>query len=315
MEIILVSASRGALGRLPVERPAVLAGLTAALAATVYLALGAYGAAVDEVAARILEGEGGARQRVQREVVAQRRDLRELEQDLGSHLDALGRRLGVLQAHVTRLDALGERLRELGGLPAAEFDFEAPPALGGPAPAPGAGGVRSTRARVLGEAIERFAASLREKEHELAGLESMLVSARLQHAVQPAGRPIREGWMSSAFGYRADPVTGKREFHRGIDFSGRRGSDVVAVAAGVVTHAARKAGYGNMVEINHGNGLVTRYSHNKRNLVEVGDKVGKNQVIANMGSTGRSTGPHVHFEVIRDGKFVNPIEYIRSAAR
>ena len=311
MELILVSSSRGNIGRLPLNRPLVL---VAAALCTFIVALAAracYETAVDVAAARLLDDEGSTAALLQREVVTRQQEVERLDADVTRNLDALASRLGRLQAHVTRLDALGERLTRLSGLSLSEFDFGTDPAIGGPVPPDPAS---SQGAIEIAEDIERIAAAIGDQQDKLAGLETLLMSARLQDAVEPAGRPIREGWMSSGFGRRSDPVTGKREFHRGIDFAGRMGSDVIAVAAGVVTWSARRAGHGNMIEINHGNGLVTRYSHNKRNLVEVGDKVAKNQVIANMGSTGRSTGPHVHFEVIRDGKFVNPITYIRAAA-
>jgi murein DD-endopeptidase MepM/ murein hydrolase activator NlpD len=131
----------------------------------------------------------------------------------------------------------------------------------------------------------------------------------------PAGRPITSGWLSSYFGIRTDPFTGKKERHKGLDFAGKLGSDVVAVASGVVTWAGRRYGYGNLVEINHGNGYSTRYGHNDKITVKVGDAVKKGQIIAKMGSTGRSTGPHVHFEVLHKGKQVDPMSYIKTARK
>ena len=119
--------------------------------------------------------------------------------------------------------------------------------------------------------------------------------------------------MSSGFGTRTDPFTGRHTRHSGVDFPGKRGTDVVAVAAGVVTVASRRGGYGNLVQINHGNGYETRYGHNYKLLVSVGERVHKGQHIAEMGSTGRSTGPHVHFEVHHNGKAVNPAAYIYAA--
>lgn len=311
MELILVSSSRGNIGRLPLNRPAIL---LAACLVTVILALtvrAIYDRAIDLAADRLLNDTNSSTRLFQREVIAQQVEVERLESAVTGNLDALALRLGRLQAHVTRLDALGERLTSLSGLSSTEFDFGSDPAIGGPVTKEPAS---SQSAVEIAEDIERISAAIRDQQDKLAGLEALLMSARLQDSVRPAGRPVVEGWMSSGFGRRSDPVTGKREFHRGIDFAGRMGSDVIAVAAGVVTYAGRNSGHGNMIELSHGNGLVTRYSHNKENLVKVGDKVQKNQRIARMGSTGRSTGPHVHFEVIRDGKFVNPIEYIRAAA-
>ena len=138
----------------------------------------------------------------------------------------------------------------------------------------------------------------------------MLMTRNLQAEVIPAGRPITRGWLSSYYGMRTDPFSGRRAHHSGIDFAGKMGSDVVTVAAGVVTYSGRRSGYGNLVEINHGKGYVTRYGHNSELLVEVGETVKKGQIIAKMGSSGRSTGPHVHFEVLVNGRAVDPKKYI-----
>ena len=140
-------------------------------------------------------------------------------------------------------------------------------------------------------------------------LETLLMDRSLRERLMPSGRPISKGWLSSNFGKRADPFTGKQEYHKGVDFAGKEGADVLAVGDGVVTWSSKRSGYGNLVEINHGNGYVTRYGHNKSNTVEVGETVKKGQQIALIGSTGRSTGPHVHFEVLRNGKQVNPAKF------
>ena len=141
------------------------------------------------------------------------------------------------------------------------------------------------------------------------------MSRNLQQEVIPSGRPINKGWISSRYGKRNDPFTGKPDFHKGIDLAGREGADVIAVGSGVVMWSGKRFGYGNMVEINHGNGYITRYGHNKENVVKVGDTVKKGQVIAQMGNTGRSTGPHVHFEVWRSGRTVDPMKFIQTAHR
>jgi murein DD-endopeptidase MepM/ murein hydrolase activator NlpD len=127
----------------------------------------------------------------------------------------------------------------------------------------------------------------------------------------PSGKPVKNGWVSSYYGYRTDPFNGKKVFHDGLDFAGKEGSKVYAVADGIVTWKGRRNGYGELVEIDHGNGYVTRYAHNKTVIAEQGQKVTKGQAIALMGSTGRSTGPHVHFEVLRDGKSVNPYKFVQ----
>jgi murein DD-endopeptidase MepM/ murein hydrolase activator NlpD len=132
----------------------------------------------------------------------------------------------------------------------------------------------------------------------------------LHERIMPSGRPVRNGWVSSGYGMRTDPFTGKKEFHEGIDFAGKEGSRVLAVADGIVSWAGWRKGYGKMVEITHGNGYATRYAHNEKLLVSVGETVKKGQTIALMGSTGRSTGPHVHFEVVHNDREVNPAKYV-----
>jgi len=136
-----------------------------------------------------------------------------------------------------------------------------------------------------------------------------------QNEVFIAGRPVKKGWMSSRFGMRVDPITGKRAFHNGVDFAGKLGADVVAVAAGVVVYADARSGYGEMVEINHGGGFSTRYGHHDKLIVKVGDIVKKGQVVGKMGSSGRSTGPHVHYEVYKNGRVVDPSSYVQRASR
>lgn len=241
------------------------------------------------------------------EVERQRQVVVDVRQQTQSYVDALALRVGQLQAHVLRLNALGQRLTKMADLENGEFDFDQAPAQGGPeesvdrADAPSIDLVR---------AMDELAAELEDREHQLSALEAMLLHGNVQRQVYPTGRPITSGWLSSHFGKRTDPFTGKPEYHNGIDFAGKAGSDVVAVAAGVVTWSGKRYGYGNMVEIDHGNGYVTRYAHNQKNLVQVGDRVSQGQRIALMGSSGRSTGPHVHFEVLHNGRVVNPSKYI-----
>jgi murein DD-endopeptidase MepM/ murein hydrolase activator NlpD len=244
---------------------------------------------------------------------AQRQEIADAKQGAQENLNAMTLRLAELQSRVVRLDALGERLTEMANLDKGEFDFETVPGQGGPASA----------SEALGEAnLDDFLTSfdglskqLDDREQQLDVLESMLMTRDLEDEVFPAGFPARKGWLSSFFGIRTDPFTGRPARHEGVDVAGKLGTDILAVAAGVVTWAGKRSGYGNLVEINHGNGYVTRYGHNRDVVVQVGDTVKKGQVIAHMGSTGRSTGPHVHFEVRRNGRVVNPIKYVRSARR
>jgi len=223
------------------------------------------------------------------------------------NMNALAIRLGKLQAHVIRLDALGQRLTKMAKLDTGEFDFNSSPARGGPA--------NSLEGHVIDvpdfiKALANLSNQLDHRGNQLGILETMMMNKNLQSEVMPAGRPVARGWLSSYFGIRTDPFTGRRVHHSGVDFAGKEGSNVIAVAAGVVIYAGRKSGYGNLVEINHGNGYFTRYGHNKKILVKVGDTVKKNTTLALMGSTGRSTGPHVHFEVLKNGRAVNPKKYV-----
>jgi len=222
-------------------------------------------------------------------------------------IDALTLRIGKMQGQMLRLNALGERLVEQGDLDKGEFDFDAVPAVGGPGDDLE---VQSVPLADFLSMLDTLDSEMQDREQKLSVLESLLMSRSLRERVMPSGRPIAEGWLSSKYGKRNDPFTGKQDFHKGLDFAGKKGSEVIVVGDGVVSWAGKRTGYGNLIEINHGNGYTTRYGHNQRHLVEVGEKVKKGQQIALMGSTGRSTGPHVHFEVLHNGKTVNPSKYI-----
>lgn len=246
------------------------------------------------------------------ELESQRQEVENTKRSAQENVNALAMRLGQMQAQMIRLDALGERLTKMAKLDRGEFDFGQPPAQGGPA-----NDVNQSSMSIPDflSAIDTLSKQIDDRSEQLGVLESMLMNRNLQAEVLPAGRPIKRGWTSSFFGMRTDPFTGKLEFHKGMDFAGKMGSDIVAVASGVVTYAGDRYGYGNLVEINHGNGYVTRYGHCEKIDVKVGDTVKKGQLIAQMGSTGRSTGPHVHFEVWRNGRVVNPERYIKMAYR
>lgn len=233
-----------------------------------------------------------------------------LEKQSDKSLDALTIRIATLQARVIRLDALGGRIVDIAKLSADEFDFNRLPAQGGPQGMLQDG---HREGHELKLAIKLLSTQILDKEQQLAAIESVLMGRELHKEVFPAGRPIESGWISSYYGLRTDPFTGKKEHHGGVDFAGAMGAKVIAVAAGVVTWSGKRYGYGNLVEVNHGNGYVSRYAHNKDNLVVVGQAVEKGEVLALMGSSGRSTGPHVHFEVLRHDKAVNPLRYIRAA--
>ena len=243
------------------------------------------------------------------EVHGLRRQVAETKSAASESLDALAIRVGELQARVLRLDALGQRLVNMAGLDEEEFRFSIRPALGGPSPV---GGGESPSISDFLDELDSLGLQLEDRTPKLLVIESELMSARLRAEASPSGRPINQGWLASPFGWRNDPITGRRAFHRGLDFSGPYRSDVVAVASGVVTRVESHFGnFGNMVEINHGRGYATRYGHNDEILVAPGDKVSKGQTIALLGSSGRSTGPHVHFEVHLNDKAINPINFVR----
>lgn len=238
---------------------------------------------------------------------AQIKELASLRQRVQDRVDAMSLRVGELNAHVIRLDALGRRLTQMANISSGELNFDVAPALGGPE---GEGTGASAQIPDLTLLIDDLERRLDQRNTKLLALENVILSRTLNEAIKPEGRPVLEGYISSYFGGRQDPFDGTEDVHRGIDFAGALGSPVLAVAAGVVTRAERASGYGNLVEINHGNGYVTRYGHNQRLNVAVGETVTRGQSIALMGSTGRSTGPHVHFEVLRNGQHVNPLGFV-----
>jgi len=246
---------------------------------------------------------------MQIELASQRKELNHVVSEADRHMNALSKQLGKMQARVIRLDALGRRLTKIAKLDKGEFDFDKQPAQGGPASSES---LQSVSVPDFLQQLEGLSRQLDSRGEQLSVLETMMMSNKLQKEVIPKGRPITKGWMSSYYGMRTDPFSGKREHHKGVDFAGKEGSSVNVVASGVVTWASERYGYGNMVEVNHGNGYTTRYGHNKKILVKIGDKVVKGDKLALMGSTGRSTGPHVHFEVLKNGRNVNPTKYVNA---
>ncbi len=220
--------------------------------------------------------------------------------------EAVGRQLAQMQARLLRMEALGARVTEVADLEGGEFSFAQPAPQGGP--------TSRTEDAVpwpsLLASLDELSIDLKYRENELEVLESLLRDREYRKAVAVTGRPVTWGWMSSPYGQRVDPISGKSAWHAGVDFAGRDGSDVIAVASGVVTYAAIRSGYGKMVEINHGDGFATRYGHHAAILVSAGDIVKKGQVIGTMGTSGRSTGPHVHFEVLKNGRHVDPARYV-----
>jgi len=241
------------------------------------------------------------------ELLHEKAQIEDTKRVLQEKVNALAMRVGQMNANVIRLDALGKRLTRMANLDDGEFDFGHPPALGGAES--GADG-QPAQVPSLTAMVDDLQTQLSSREQQLGVLENLILTRELNKQVYPEGRPVQEGWISSYFGRRADPFTGYSAVHKGLDFAGPEGTKVTSVAAGLVTYAGERAGYGEMVEINHGNGLATRYCHNEKLLVKQGDMVRKGQDLALMGSTGRSTGPHLHFEVLKNGTQVDPRHFI-----
>ena len=247
---------------------------------------------------------------LQREIVTQRTAVEKARVAAADQVSALTIRVGELNAHVIRLNALGSRLADLAKLDNGEFDFTVRPALGGP-DEPVISAVGAPR---LLDDLALLESRIDQQSMQLSLLGDLMVDRKLEAETRPQGRPVLTGYVSSHFGRRTDPFTGELRHHRGIDFSAKAGSDVISVASGVVTWSGVRQGYGRMVEVTHGNGYITRYAHNAKNLVAVGDHVQKGDTIALIGSTGRATGPNLHFEVWHQGNPVDPARYIRQKA-
>jgi murein DD-endopeptidase MepM/ murein hydrolase activator NlpD len=231
-------------------------------------------------------------------------ELAAVRADAQREVNALAARLGELQAQATRLNALGERLTQVGQLQDGEFDFDQPVDVGG------AGPVRDMAPGQLRSDLDRLERQFVASNQQLTVLESLLFSRELDRNAVPSRDPIANSYITSNFGGRADPIRGGHQFHKGIDFEADVGDPVLSVADGVVSFAGPRAGYGITVEVDHGNGYVTRYAHNSRLAARVGDLVRSGQQIAKAGSTGRSTGAHVHFEVWENGRVVNPRQFL-----
>jgi hypothetical protein len=240
------------------------------------------------------------------DVLREQTQIEDVRRVLQEKVNALAMRVGQMNANVIRLDALGKRLTRMANLDDGEFDFGNPPPLGGA----DSGDGQPAQIPNLTAMVDDLQTQLSSREQQLGVLENLILTRELNRQVYPEGRPVQDGWISSYFGRRADPFTGYSALHKGLDFAAPEGTAVSSVAAGLVTFAGERAGYGEMVEINHGNGLATRYCHNEKLLVKQGEMVRKGQGVALMGSTGHSTGPHLHFEVLKNGAQVDPLRFI-----
>ncbi|WP_115529879.1 M23 family metallopeptidase [Xanthomonas campestris] len=242
---------------------------------------------------------------LQAKVAQQQTELAQAQRASQAQVNALAARLGELQAQATRLNALGERLTQMGKLKDGEFDFDEPVGVGG-----GDEPVNDMPVQLLKQDLGQLEQQFSASGQQLNVLASLMFDHQLEQNSVPSRMPMRNTYITSGFGGRADPFDGGSAFHKGVDFHANVGDPVMSVADGVVSYAGVRGGYGNVVEVDHGNGYVTRYAHNSRLVVKVGDLVRAGQQVAKAGSSGRSTGAHVHFEVWADGRVVNPRKFL-----
>lgn len=235
----------------------------------------------------------------------------EAEKDMREQLSSLAVKLGELQARLMRLDAFGERLGKAAGIKSEEFRFSESPGQGGPIPSDALSGEISRKEFQI--RLSEISRALDDRADKLGVLDSVLMDGRLAAKAIPTTMPVETGYYSSNFGYRIDPFNGRSTFHTGIDFTAAPGSPILAAAGGVVAVAELHSEYGQMIDVNHDNGLTTRYAHLSKMLVKVGDIVLKGQRIGDLGSTGRATGPHLHFEVRENSVPLNPNRFLNFA--
>ncbi len=243
---------------------------------------------------------------------AQQYEQQKQQAYLHESMDTMAKRLGQMQARLQRLDTLGARLVKMSGMKPEEFSFEEMPAQGGPyIPAPLQADVSLAS---MGQQLTSLTSLVNDRSDKLVALETLMMQNSLSKKMLPSLAPATDAWYSSNFGWRIDPFTGKNAMHEGVDFMVPAGTPVYASAGGVVVYADYHPQYGNMVEIDHGKDIVTRYAHASKLLVKVGQMVRRGQEIARSGSTGRSTGPHLHFEVRYKGMAQNPVRFIQKSA-
>jgi murein DD-endopeptidase MepM/ murein hydrolase activator NlpD len=227
------------------------------------------------------------------------------------NLNLMAARIGEMQAQMVRLDALGARVSGLAGVPPREFDFKSQPGRGGPE---GAFSRPMSMPEIQSE-LERLTRSADQRNDYLSVLESTLMDRQIHAKMMPTVRPVATGYDSSGFGTRIDPFTGRRTQHDGVDFVAPVGTPIVAAAGGVVVASEFHHDYGNMIDVDHGNGLKTRYAHASKVFVKVGDIVKAGERIALVGRTGRATGAHLHFEVHVNDVPQNPVAFLENAGQ
>lgn len=242
---------------------------------------------------------------------AQEQQAKNAKEFVRENLNAIAVRVGQMQAQLVRLDALGERLSALAGIKPQEFRMNEPPARGGALPT--SIPAQDLSMNELSGRLDTLSKHLDNRYDYLGILENRLFDARAKKMLMPTAAPVALGWNESNFGWRIDPFTGQNAMHEGTDFMVDSGTPIHAAAGGVVVVAQFHPQYGNMIDIDHGNGFTTRYAHASKLLVKVGDVVQRGAVIALSGTTGRSTGPHVHFEVRYKGVAQNPNRFLQAS--
>lgn len=230
------------------------------------------------------------------------------------NLTAMAVKLGEMQAQLMRLDALGERVQGLAGIKPEEFNFKELPGRGGPALSDVDGRPQALSMDDFQLLLDATAKTIEQRADYMNVVETSLMHDKIKFKLLPTIQPVNASYNSSGFGWRFDPFNGRGAFHEGIDFAAPTGTSIVAAAGGVVIAAEYHHQFGNMLEIDHGNDIVTRYAHASKLLMKVGDIVRRGQQIAHVGSTGRSTGPHLHFEVLVKGVQQNPQKFLAAGA-
>ncbi|MGE6106903.1 M23 family metallopeptidase [Aeromonas sobria] len=241
---------------------------------------------------------------------AEQQQVTQTTEQAREQLAMLAAQVGTMQGQLGRLNALGERLTEQADLDPDEFNFKELPPMGGPS----YDADLEVNLDELQSSMAHLSKQLSSREEQLSVLESFVLNHHITDAGFISGSPVQQErvWISSGFGGRVDPFNGRAKMHKGVDFRGKPGTPILATGKGIVSWAGRHPEFGNMVEVNHGNGLVTRYAHNAKLLVEVGTLVDQGQKIALMGRTGRATGVHLHYEVLKDGRQVNPSRFLNA---
>jgi len=302
MNIIFINPKTGSTKSIPLRNSFIIS-----FGIALVVVSGAFGVVLERSLSNGINHELLSRAALKVDIEQSKKDIDDAKQAAQDQLTALTVRLAEVQSRVVRLDALGERLVGIAKLEGGEFDFSSSPAVGGPIT--GSTDEAYQKPSII-DVMEQLSVDIDHRKRQLDIIENLLANRELKNSVYLAGRPVKWGWLSSPFGRRNDPFTGRLAWHKGVDFAGKDGSDIISVGSGVVTWAGERYGYGLLVEVNHGDGFTTRYGHAKEVLVSVGDIVGKGQTVALMGSTGRSTGPHVHFEVRKHGKALDPKRYV-----